>query len=284
MKFVLLLVKRVIKADSLILLLWRGGIAILVLVISPLLCLVSQTDASETDPSPMVLIKGGSYAPLFKADPKVKETTVEAFYLDTLPVTRREFAAFIERYPKWNRDNVASIFANSEYLRGWTVERANNAPITFVSWFAAKAYCRSQGKRLPSVAEWEYAALASETQADGRTDKEFMGKVIEWYSQASPETLPEVGQGKANYWGVYDLHGLVFEWVSDFNSALVTGESRSDSGLDRNLFCGAGAQGATESEKINYPAFMRYAFRNSLEGSYSVHNLGFRCARDVENK
>ena len=91
------------------------------------------------------------------------------------------------------------------------------------------------------------------------------------------EILPEVGSGEPNYWGVQDLHGLIWEWVADFNTALVTGESRGDTGLERSLFCGAGSLGAPERD--NYPAFMRFGFRGSLKANYTVHNLGFRCAK-----
>jgi len=59
----------------------------------------------------------------------------------------------------------------------------------------------------------------------------------------------------------------------------VTGESRADQSIERTLYCGAGAAGATDFE--NYAAFMRYAFRSSLQASYCIANLGFRCAHDA---
>ena len=74
------------------------------------------------------------------------------------------------------------------------------------------------------------------------------------------------------------MHGLVWEWVDDYNTALVTGESRGDSGLDRNLFCGSESVGSSDPK--DYAAFMRFAFRSSLEAKYTVRNLGFRCATD----
>ena len=82
----------------------------------------------------------------------------------------------------------------------------------------------------------------------------------------------------ANDAGVWDLHGLVWEWVEDFNSSLVTGESRADAALERSLFCGSGALGA--SAFLDYAAFMRQALRSSLRASYTMRNLGFRCACD----
>ena len=53
---------------------------------------------------------------------------------------------------------------------------------------------------------------------------------------------------------------------------------QGDTGLERQLFCGAGSLGA--SDRANYPAFMRFGFRSSLRAGYTVHNLGFRCAKN----
>jgi formylglycine-generating enzyme required for sulfatase activity len=152
-------------------------------------------------------------------------------------------------------------------------------PVTYVSWFAAKAFADWKGKRLPTVAEWEYAASASPGRPDGANDPEFNRRVREWYTSPSSAQLSVVGAGPANFWGVRDLHGLVWEWVADFNSAMITGDARNDSGLDRDLFCGAGATGAKEVG--NFPAFLRYGFRSSLKADYTVHNLGFRCAKNI---
>ena len=100
-----------------------------------------------------------------------------------------------------------------------------------------------------------------------------------WWVMAVTAVLPAVGLGRPNLHGVRDLHGLVWEWVEDFNSAMVTGESRADSGLERNLFCGAGAVGAKDTG--DYAAFMRQALRSSLKANNTTTSLGFRCARDV---
>lgn len=232
-----------------------------------------------------VRIAGGSYVPLFKDDAKgQREISVKEFLLDPYPVTNGEYRAFVVANPRWQRSQAKKIFVDSRYLQSWhddlTPTKGNSSPVTEVSWFAVKAYCQWQGKRLPTVAEWEYVALASETAADGRTDKQYLARILEWYARPSNYELPAVGQWK-NYWGVYDMHGLVWEWVADFNSALVTGESRGDSEVEGNKFCGSGALAVSEKDRANYAAFMRYAFRSSLEGRYAVENLGFRCAKNI---
>ena len=113
---------------------------------------------------------------------------------------------------------------------------------------------------------------------DGENDPEFEQQFLNWYSTPTPSQLSAVGSGRANLWGVHDLHGLVWEWVADFSTAMGDGESRSDTKLDLDRFCGAGSQGARD--RSDYPAFMRFGFRSSLKASYTVHNLGFRCAKD----
>jgi len=248
--------------------------------------LVIVTVACADQPPPgMARICDGVYRPFFLTQNDPKEVPVKAFCLDILPVTNGDFLEFVRANPQWRRSQVKRIFADDSYLKNWTgdldpgTNASANAPVTFVSWFAAKACARWKGKRLPTVAEWEYVASASPTRKDGENDTEFNRHVLEWYSTPAPARLSPAGTGRANFWGVHDMHGLVWEWAADFNTAMVTGDARGNTGLNRQLFCGAGAQSARDVE--NYPAFMRYGFRSSLKADYCVHNLGFRCAKDL---
>jgi len=227
---------------------------------------------AQTNPK-MVLIPSGYYEPLFKNDSSEKEK-VEKFYLDVYPVTNGEFLEFVKANPKWRKSNVKKIFADGSYLRNWKSdlelgdEINPNSPVTNVSWFAAKAYAEWKGKRLPSVAEWEYV-ISSEKNIQ---------KISDWYSKLSPDKIPPVGSTEKNTFGVYDMYSLIWEWTYDFNTSLVTGESRGDGDLERNLFCGNSSSNSKDVE--NYPAFMRYGYRSSLQANYTTHNLGFRCAKD----
>jgi len=235
-------------------------------------------------PAGMVLVESGTYTPLFRGENDPRAVPVPAFLLDTHPITNLEFVEFVRANPKWRRSQVKRLFADADYLKTWAGDLdpgtlLSNAPVTQVSWFAAKAYAHWKGKRLPTVAEWEYAAAASATRRDGENDPEFNRELRRWYSSPSPSTLPAVGRGPANVHGVHDLHGLVWEWVADFGTSMVTGDARGDTGLERQLFCGSGADGARD--RGNFPAFMRFGFRSSLKASYTVHNLGFRCAQSL---
>ena len=230
----------------------------------------------------MATIKGGTFVPLYGATAK-KPVKVVPFKLDVHPVTNAQYLAFVKKYPEYSRSKMKGLFADKSYLSQWESDfsygknNLSNAPITNVSWFGAKKYCECQGKRLPSMDEWEYVAMADEKRIDARTKEEFNKYIMSWYEKPKAYANP-VGQTFKNYWGVYDMHGLVWEWTSDFNSIFLSGESRKDKDTDKSLFCGSGSVNATDL--MNYAAFMRYAFRGSLKANYTTKNLGFRCASD----
>ncbi len=230
-------------------------------------------------------IQEGSYVPLYGST-EDKSVTVPGFLLDVYPVTNQEFLAFLKANPAYKRSNIKRLFARESYLSHWKNDLdygvlLPNAPVTNVSWFAAKKYCECQGKRLPTLDEWEYVAMADRQGKDARTNENYNNYILGWYEKNDTYLKP-VGSTFKNYWGVYDMHGLVWEWTFDFNSIFLSGESRKDKDTDKNLFCGSGSINATDL--MNYAAFMRYAFRGSLKASYTTKNLGFRCAKDFENK
>ena len=249
-------------------------------------CLGLSEGVGGADKKSMALIKEGFYTPLYldpspgdaKGDEKLR---VGMFYLDRYPVTKENFLDFVMLNPKWRKSNAKRVFADTMYLNDWQSDTefanagASASPVTFVSWFASRAYCHAQGKRLPSLAEWEYAAAF-------KTEKDLNQKILNWYSRPTEKILGSIGSTFANDFGVYDLHGLIWEWVEDFNSSLVTGESRADGSLDKAAFCGSGGLGASDFK--NYAAFMRFGFRSSLQGSFTIANLGFRCARDYKGE
>ncbi len=252
---------------------------IFLLILNSLL-LISVSGQVNPQPAAMVKIRGGSYIPLYSKD--IQKTEVKGFEMDIYPVTNSDFLAFVKSNPEWSKSKAKSIFADSSYLKQWNSDDSFNekiakSPVVNISWFAAKKYCECQGKRLPETAEWELAAKASETKADASKDPAFNQWVLNWVTKPSLSTLPSVGTTYKNFFGVYDLHGLVWEWTYDFNSALTTGESRGNTSLDNTLFCGGGSFASKDIN--NYASFMRFAMRSSVKAKYCVANLGFRCVK-----
>lgn len=254
---------------------------------------VAVATAGGTVPE-RVPIPGGRYRPLYRQPVRgasrdtllrrVVAVDVRPFQLDRTPVTNAQYLEFVRSHPEWRRSCVSRLFADEAYLHHWRGEldpgpgAPLSSPVVYVSWFAARAYCAAQGGRLPMVAEWELVAAADETRCDASRDRKFLERVRDWYGRPSAAVLPEVGHTFRDVWGVEDMHGLVWEWTLDFNSALVSGESRADASLERGLFCGAGASGA--SDFADYAAFMRFGYRASLQARYTTAQLGFRSAYD----
>ncbi len=234
-------------------------------------------------PRGMVLIPAGSYTPLLRTPYGPARIPVAAFYLDERAVTNGEYLAFVRANPRWRRSRVAPLFADGRYLARWAGDlelgpaAPAEAPVVQVSWFAARAYARWAGKRLPTTAEWEHAAAAGWHGPDGKQEPGFTSWVIAWYATPAPAILPPSGSGRPNFFGARDLLDLVWEWVDDFNAAMVNGDSRG--GGAAGFFCAGAAAGARDP--ADYPAFMRTGFRSSLNGNYTVANLGFRCAEDL---
>lgn len=234
-----------------------------------------------TDTVTMITIQQGSYTPLYgKLKTKVK---VNEFLIDVHPVTNRQYLAFVKANPQWRRSQVKAIYADKNYLSNWlndttlAADQLSDAPVTNVSWFAVNAYCECMGKELPTVDQWEYVAMANENKKDARREKSFNQYILGWYEKLETYNKP-VQQTFKNYWGVWDMHGLVWEWTKDFNEVMISGESRRDVSNDENKFCGSGSIGA--NNLMDYAAFMRYAFRGSLKANYSMQNQGFRCVKN----
>ncbi len=212
----------------------------------------------------------------------IKDVTLRQYALDREPVSNAQFLAFVQQHSEWQRDRVPAIYAEQTYLTQWAgplelgATAKANQPVTQVSWYAARAYCKAQGARLPTWYEWEYAAAADETRSDARQDPAWKERILGWYSQSSSGQLPSIGRTPANVHGVRDLHGLVWEWVEDYTSLMVSSDSRNQGDADKLKFCGAGALSAENRDE--YAVLMRVALLSSLEARYTTANLGFRCA------
>lgn len=233
-------------------------------------------------PEPIyVSIPPGEFLSVLSAgSAKNSPIAVKAFAMRSTPVTIEQFLRFTQANPQWGPKNVPAVFADSSYLSQFKeapdASSMADQPITQVSWFAAEAYCESEGASLPTWYEWEYVAAADATHADARNNAAWRSKILGWYARPSTDAPPSVG-GDANYYGVHNMHGLIWEWVDDFNALLVSADSRNQGDPEQLQYCGAGA--ISLQDRDNFAVLMRVALLSSLNGADSTKNLGFRCAR-----
>jgi formylglycine-generating enzyme required for sulfatase activity len=229
----------------------------------------------------MILIDGGQYTPFYGR--KDTLVTVKSFWMDNSPVTNAEYLEFVKKNPQWSKSKIKSIYADSSYLKDWPSDfelpknYKPNSPICNVSWFAAKAYAQSVGKRLPTQDEWEFVAQADENTKNATKKKSYSSDIIDLYNIKNKQ-YGEIEKSKPNIYGIYNMFDLIWEWSEDFNSTLTTGDSRKSQFDDKQLNCAGSAISANDI--YNYAAFMRFAFRTSVKANYSISNLGFRCAKD----
>ncbi len=241
--------------------------------------LLSLLFATASLASEVVRLPAGRFAPLFGLDTGQISLPVGAFTLDVRPVSRAEYAAFLEANRTWRKDQAPKTLVDERYLATFKPAASPQAPVTELSYFAARAYCAWKGGRLPTTLEWEYAAAADETRRDASRAPDFVQRILDWYGQPNREGDLEQPGSPRNVYGVEALHGLVWEWTDDFNALFVSGDNRQDGDANAKFMCGSGATGSARRE--DYAAFMRYALRSSLTPRTTLPRLGFRCAFDA---
>jgi formylglycine-generating enzyme required for sulfatase activity len=228
-----------------------------------------------------ILIPAGKFKPFFK-ELKDQDIEIDSFYMDKYPVTNSDFNEFLLKNPQFQKSKIISLYVDQRYLQDWKSETLSkdevtaigSKPVTYVSWFAAKKYCKAIGKRLPTISEWEYASDS--------TKPEILKELLDWYAKTGDQALDKIGLKKPNKFGVYDMHGLIWEWVEDFSSVMISSDSRSKGDRTDGFFCGGGSVSSLDSKA--YATFMRYGFRSGLRGDYCMRSLGFRCVSDLKKE
>ena len=255
---------------------------------------------ANVDPLGLVLIPGGTFqmgSNDYEADKPVHSVTVSDFYLSKYEVTVADFKAFVDATGyRTDADKVGSswvVVVNQKEQNGvnWKYDTRGNLrpsneykhPVVHVSWNDAVAYCDWLSKktgfkyRLPTEAEWEYAAGGGNlrTRWSGTSDEMKLTQHANCGGNKDGYALTaQVGSLQANAFGLYDMSGNVSEWCSDWYGAYATVHQANPSGPSSGSFRVL-RSGAWNSD----PQFCRVANRNF--GKSDVHSFvtGFRIAR-----
>jgi formylglycine-generating enzyme required for sulfatase activity len=182
--------------------------------------------------------------------PAHEVTITEGFWMGKTPVTQEAYERVMGKNPS--------------YFKG------PRLPVEQVTWDEAKAYCKAASVRLPSEAEWEYAARAGSAAARYGNLEE-----IAWYDGNSGGKTHEVGQKQANGFDLYDMLGNVWEWVADWYDEKYYGRSPATdpSGPVR------GQIRVLRGGSWDFvPRGARAWYRNGTERSDRKSEFGFRCA------
>ena len=149
--------------------------------------------------------------------------------------------------------------------------KGDELPVESVSWNDANEYCETVGGRLPTEAEWEYAARAGSTSARyGELD------AIAWYQDNAGLKTHAVGGKLPNQFGLYDMLGDVWQWVAD-DYGPYSGGPRTDPFMKLD--------GAKKVERggswWDVPVYVRASYRNRREPTFRDEGLGFRCVGEL---
>jgi len=157
----------------------------------------------------------------------------------------------------------------------WT---GDDLPVERVSWAASRAWCERLGLRLPSEAEWEYAARAGGDGRYAHGDATGLLDAYAWHDDNAGGRTHPVATRRANAWGLHDMPGNVWEWCEDrwhdtHDGAPGDGRARTEGEAPTRVIRGGGWW--------DYDWFCRSAHRRRRGPGYRHETVGFRPAADL---
>lgn len=221
-----------------------------------------------------VKVEGGSFIMGCNSEDKdcypdeqpAHKVTINTFYIGRYEVTVKEYREFCE---KTNRE----MPQKPSY--GWI----DDFPIVYITWEDANAYAQYMGCRLPTEAEWEYAAKGGKKSKGytyaGSNDWNEVG----WSYENSDKMLHTVGQKQPNELGIYDMSGNAWEWCSDNYEIFYYEKSPQDN--PKGPESGLGKVNRGGCFAFDY-ALMNVHHRRCSDINSKGTGTGFRLAKDIK--
>ncbi len=193
----------------------------------------------------------------------IHSVEVSPFMIGKYSVTNEEYERFLQANP------------NATIPEYWNNKQFNQPrqPVVGISWEEAQNFCQWANCRLPTEAEWEYACRAATKTRFSFGDDEKDLKDYGWYDENSKGKTGVVGSKKPNPWGLYDVHGNVWEWCHDwygkdyYKQSPKNNPQGSQSGTSRVLRGGSWGDGGI---------YCRSALRGGFHPSFRCQDMGFR--------
>jgi len=202
----------------------------------------------------------------YKDEQPIHNVTIDRpFYFGIFPVTQREWKAVMGDNPS--------------YFKG------DDLPVENVSWDDVQEFIKKLNEkenthkyRLPSEAEWEYAARAGTTTRYFFGDDDSRLREYAWYSKNSGGKTHPVGKKWANPWGLYDVHGNVWEWVQDTWHDTYNGAPADGSAWEDGVRVSRVNRGGSW---FRFAGYCRSAFRPGFSQDLRSRSLGFRLLQEL---
>jgi formylglycine-generating enzyme required for sulfatase activity len=280
---------------------WGRALVAVGFLVAAIACVASQQDGT-------VLVRGGafrmgtgsselpelkhryavSFPGVFEDEVPDHAVTVSDFRMDIYEVTNVRFSEFVDRHPEWSRAQIPPQLHNGHYLEHWKDGKLPSAkanhPVVYVTWHAAQAFCLWAGGRLPTEAEWEYAARAGRDQEFPWGNEPPSGQRANYSASRVDDTRP-VGSYPPNSSGLYDIAGNVWEFALDAWKPGYSAEPQTDplvgGAIPTDLRAVQGRRVLRGASFGGGDVTLRTRWRDSHEVLNAVAFVGFRCAYPI---